>query len=98
MLGSLWNRSEPSCPDKLAIKGANFAVLCTLGWQWEDRAATRAVGPQGNVNPKGEEEAVGIGKAEQDPCMEIRSLQQSVKNFILVSSGIKIYEFGSEGI
>lgn len=95
--GSSWNRGHPPCPDKLAIKGGNFAILCTQGRQWEHRGATGAVGPQGNVNPKGGEESVGMRKAQQDPCMEIRSLQKSVKIFIIVSPGIKIYEFGREG-
>lgn len=97
MPGSPWNRRQPSCPDKLAIKGANFAILFTQGWQWEYRGAARAVGPQGNVNPKGGEEAVGMRKAQQEPFMEIGSHQQSVKIFVRVSSGIKMYEFGREG-
>lgn len=29
VLGSSWNRNHASYPDKLAIKGANLAVLCT---------------------------------------------------------------------
>lgn len=97
MLGSSWDRRQPSCPNKIAIKGANFAILCTQGWQWEHRGAARAVGPQGNVNPKGGEEAAGMRKAQQDPRMEMWSLQQSVKIFVRVSSGVKIYEFGREG-
>lgn len=28
MPGSPWNRRQPSCPDKLATKGANFAISC----------------------------------------------------------------------
>lgn len=45
MLGSSWNRRHASCPDKLAIEGANLAILCTQA----DRNGNTAVPLEGVV-------------------------------------------------